>query len=56
MLSKKVYYNSNASQTEVWGGSPRPPGDFSQFFGKKTFNTIGSHFARIQSYLKVLDF
>ena len=68
VLSKLVY--SNVSQTGVWGQSPQPPmamgvwgqnpqplGDFSKFFGKKSYlNPIGLHFARVHNHLKELDF
>ena len=67
VLSKLVY--SNVSQTEVWGRSPQPPvamgvwgkspqplGDF-LFSEKKSYlNPIESHFARVQSHIKKLDF
>ena len=62
MLSEEVYYISNVSQT---GPGAEPPtaeapsrwAIFLNFLKKKVyFNTIESHFARIQSHLKVLDF
>ena len=68
VLRKLVY--SNVSQTGVWGQSPQPPvamgvwgqrpqllGDFCKFLEKISyFNPIGSHFARVHSHLKELDF
>ena len=55
VLSKLVY--SNISQTEVWGQSPQPLGDFSKFLEKKSYlNPIGLHSARVQSHFKELDF
>ena len=69
VLSKLVY--SNVSQTGglgaeppkspvamgVWGQSPQPLGDFCKFLEKKSYlNPIGSHFARVQSHFKELDF
>ena len=68
MLSKLVY--SKVPQTGVWGQSSQPPvamgvwgqspqplGDFCKFLEKKSyFNPIGSHFARVHSHLKELDF
>ena len=55
VLSKLVY--SNASKTGVWGQSPQPLGDFCKFLEKKNYlNPIGSHFARVQSHFKELDF
>ena len=69
VLGKEVYCNSNVSLTGVWGQSPQPPeaivvwGEapsrrafFCSFLKKSCFNAIGSHFARIQSHLKILDF
>ena len=54
-MSKLVY--SNVSQTGVWGQGPQPPGDFCKFLKKKSlFNPIGSHFARVHSHFKELDF
>ena len=56
-LSKDVYCNSNVSQTGVWRLSPRLLGGFFGIFLKKCyFNIIESHFARIQSHFKVVDF
>ena len=69
-LSKEAYCNSSVSDTGVWGLCPQPPeamgvwglrptadGQFFVIFWKKSyFNTIESHFAHIQSYLKVLNF
>ena len=41
----------------IWGKVPRRWAIFRYFLEKKSyFNTIGSHFARIHSLLKVLDF
>ena len=68
VLSKLVY--SNVSQTRVWGWSPQPPvamgvwgqsprplGNFCKILEKKNYlNPIGSHFARVQSHFKELDF
>ena len=67
VLSTLVY--SNVPQTGVWGRIPQPPvamrvwdkapqplGDFCKFLEKSYFNPIGSHFARVQSHLKELDF
>ena len=64
-----MYCNSNVSQTGIWGRSPQPPeamgsvgkapsrcAIFRNFLEKSYFNTIGAHFARIQSQLKVVDF
>ena len=67
-MSKLVY--SNVSETGVWGQSPQPPvamgvwgqspqplGDFCKFLEKKNYlNPIESHFARVQSHFKELDF
>ena len=58
-LSKEVYCNANVSQTGFWGPGGEAPSRwaiFRNFLEKSHFNTIGSHFARIQSHLKVLDF
>ena len=39
------------------GQSPQPLGDFCKFLEKKSyFNPIGSHFARVHSHLKELEF
>ena len=39
------------------GAKPQPLGDFLKFFGKNSyFNAIESHFARVQSHLKALNF
>ena len=68
VLRKLVY--SNVSQTESLGAEPpaaggygglraKPPaaGRFLEVFEKKSyFNPIGSHFARVHSHLKELDF
>ena len=67
VLSKLVY--SNVSQTGVWGRSPQPPeamgpggkapsrwAIFVSFWKKIYFNATGSHFARVHSHLKELDF
>ena len=68
VLRKLVY--SNVSQTGLWGRNLQPPvamgvwgqspqalGDFCKFLENKSyFNPIGSHFARVQSHLKELDF
>ena len=54
VLGKLVY--SNVSQTGVWGQSPQPLGDLCKFLEKSYFNPIGSHFARVHSHLKELDF
>ena len=53
LLSKLVY--SNVSQTGVWGQSPQPLVDL-RFGEKSYFNPIGSHFVRVHSHLKKLDF
>ena len=54
-LSQLVYLN--ISQTGIWGLSPQPLGDFCKFLEKKSYlNPIGSHFARVQSHFKELDF
>ena len=60
VLSKEVSCNSKVSLNGAggYGGlgvKPQSLGTFSQL-KKKLFYTIGSHFARIQSHLKVLDF
>ena len=67
VLSELLY--SNVSQTGTWGRSPQPLvamgvwgqcpqplGNFCKFLEKNYFNPIGSHFARVQSHLKELDF
>ena len=67
VLSKRVH--SNVSQTGVWGGAPsrrwlwgsggKAPSRwaiFVRFWKKSYFNPIGSHFARVQSQVKELDF
>ena len=67
VLCKLVY--SNVSQTGAGGGAPaaggydglgaKPPAAgqfFVSFWKKSNFNLIGSHFARVQSYSKELDF
>ena len=67
-LSKLLQLKRNTN--EVWGQSPQPPeaieiwgakpltsAPFLVIFeGKSYFNAIGSHFARVQSHLKELDF
>ena len=69
-MSKKVYCNSKVSQSGVWGADPpvagghgglgaKPPADgrvFIIFWKESYFNTMGSHFASVQSHLKGLDF
>ena len=67
VLSKLVY--SNVSQTGVWGRIPQPPvamgvwgqspcrwAIFVSFRKKSYLNPVGSHFARVQSHFKELDF
>ena len=49
--------HSNASQTGIWGRSPKSLGNFLEFFWKKSyFNAFGSHFARVQNHLKEADY
>ena len=40
----------------VWERSPQPWAIFRNFLEKNYFKSIGSHFVRIQSHLKVLHF
>ena len=57
VLSKEVYCNSNVSLTGSGGKAPSRWAIFRNFFEQKScFNTIRSHFARIQNHLKELEF
>ena len=57
--SRSVLY-SNVSQTGFGGEPPAAEAmgvwGQSNFLKKSYFNTIASHYARIQSHFKVLDF
>ena len=63
VLSMLVY--SNVPQTGIWGrrwlwgsGGKAPSrwANFVSFWEKSNFNPIASHFARVHSHLKELDF
>ena len=53
-VSELVY--SNILQPGVSGLSPQPLGDFCVFGKKSYLSPIGSHFERVHSHLKELDF
>ena len=54
VLSQLVY--SNASQTGSGAEAPSRWAIFVRFWEKSYFNPTGSHFARVHSHLKEVDF